>query len=169
MATKMKQKPEKKTKAIVPSGSDGQSHVVRTALLEIAKTNDGILTPDKVVEFARDPESELHDYFEWDDSSAADGYRLIQAAGLIRRVRLTICREDRSGRVVDLAITRQFEVPVRRPHTDGGYQPIENILSVPTKRASLLKQALSEFQALKKRYEKLTELLPIFKALDSIS
>lgn len=36
-------------------------------------------TPADIVELAEDPGSELHKCFEWDDSIAADKYRLIQA------------------------------------------------------------------------------------------
>lgn len=47
------------------------------------------LTPEIVVEDASDPGSPLHTLFDWDDSSAAHKYRLVQARTLIRRVRIT--------------------------------------------------------------------------------
>lgn len=48
----------------------------------------GSLTPEAVVDDARDPESVLHPCFEWDDTKAAHQHRLNQARGLIR-IRMT--------------------------------------------------------------------------------
>lgn len=45
----------------------------------------GRLTPDMVVEHARDPESPAHDWFEWDDSKAAHKHRLEQARELLAK------------------------------------------------------------------------------------
>lgn len=44
------------------------------------------LTPDAVVDRARDPKSALHGQFEWNDEEAGAEFRLLQARGLIRRV-----------------------------------------------------------------------------------
>ena len=48
--------------------------------------NGGRLTPDAVVEDAKDPRSPMHDQFEWDDKVAGHQYRLDQARTLIRAV-----------------------------------------------------------------------------------
>lgn len=50
----------------------------------------GVITPDDVLADAVNPESPLHDQFDWDDSSAARKYRLDQARTLIRSVRLVL-------------------------------------------------------------------------------
>jgi hypothetical protein len=66
---------------------------VREALDRIAKDDqDGLIQPEAVVEAARDPESPLHKYFEWDVERAAHGFRLAQARGLI--VRFTLVKVD---------------------------------------------------------------------------
>lgn len=52
--------------------------------LQSLEGDDGRITPEAVVEDARDPESPLHDEFEWDDSVAAEKYRLEQARRLLR-------------------------------------------------------------------------------------
>ena len=44
----------------------------------------GTLTPELVVDVARDPEHPLHSRFEWDDSIAAEKWRLEQAGQLLR-------------------------------------------------------------------------------------
>jgi len=55
----------------------------------------GILTPEAVVEDARDPDSPLHGEFNWDDASAAHQHRLDQARALIRSVRVTVRNETK--------------------------------------------------------------------------
>lgn len=86
---------------------------VNEALLEI-RNERGELTPDAVVEVAKDPDSPLHKYFEWSDSGAAHKYRVYQARNLIKRVR------------VDVNITKTEVRPVpayvESPSKDGGAQ-----------------------------------------------
>lgn len=52
--------------------------------------HDGRLMPADVVEAARDTDSPLHSSFEWDDTEAAQKYRLNQARSLIRTVKLMV-------------------------------------------------------------------------------
>jgi len=54
----------------------------------------GVLYPADVVEAARNPNSAMHSQFEWDDSEAAEAYRLQQARALIRRVKVNVIRSD---------------------------------------------------------------------------
>lgn len=52
--------------------------------------HDGRLMPADVVKAARDEDSPLHSSFEWDDTEAAQKYRLHQARALIRTVKLMV-------------------------------------------------------------------------------
>ena len=45
---------------------------------------DKKVTPQEILEKARDETSELHKCFEWDDSVAAERYRLQQAGNVLR-------------------------------------------------------------------------------------
>jgi len=62
----------------------------REALLALAELHQGRITPEMVVEAARDPNSPLHTAFTWDDAQAAHEHRLAQARVLLRRVRVEI-------------------------------------------------------------------------------
>ena len=53
---------------------------------ELAAKHGGKLTPEAVVKQARSAKSALHDMFTWDDSEAAEQFRLLEARSLIRRV-----------------------------------------------------------------------------------
>ena len=60
------------------------------AALEALRDYDGLLHTDAVVEAARDPDSILHNHFTWDDSEAADKYRIEEARDLITSVKVSI-------------------------------------------------------------------------------
>lgn len=68
---------------------------VKERLLEIHAARNTI-TPEIVVDDAKDPESVLHEHFEWDDSVAGHQWRLEQARTLIRSVRIVVEYEERS-------------------------------------------------------------------------
>ena len=63
------------------------------AVREIAERNNGIITPDLILEEARPKKSPLHRFFCWDNSKAADEYRRIQAA-------IDYCRNQRIFNIV---------------------------------------------------------------------
>jgi hypothetical protein len=68
---------------------------VRLYVAGIPRNERDELTPEAVVEAARDEASPLHGYFEWDDASAAHAHRLHQARVLIKGWRITVEHEER--------------------------------------------------------------------------
>ena len=72
---------------IIEEIEENEREAVEEALRRIKKDDaDGLISPDAVVEAARDPRSALHRFFTWDDSAAAEMYRKVQARQLIRTV-----------------------------------------------------------------------------------
>ena len=70
------------------------SHLNKTQVQEVAiefqriENKYGGTKPAHIVKEARDPNSSLHDYFTWDDSAAAENWRLVEAQTLARSIRL---------------------------------------------------------------------------------
>lgn len=62
--------------------------------LQQLEQENGQLDPVAVVESARDPNSPMHSFFEWDDTEAARQYRLGQARQLIRRIKVEVTVRD---------------------------------------------------------------------------
>lgn len=122
----------------------------------------GELTPECVIAVARDPASALHSLFEWSETEAAHQYRLVQARALIRAVVVRY-------RNVPEAETRAVVAFVNVKHPDRQYYTATAVaLSDPERRVIVLRQAWDDFQALRKRYEDLTEFASLFAALDEI-
>jgi hypothetical protein len=144
---------------------DYGSDLVRMELVRISQDNDGRLNPDAIVEAATPEDSPLHEFFTWDDNEAGKRLRRIEATFLIRRVRLSIIRATADQREVTFTAIRQFHSRPSMRLPDGGYEPIEAIMSDPIKRAELLEQALKELHALEKKYKELSELSALFDEL----
>jgi hypothetical protein len=58
-------------------------------------TEYGALTPNLVVEVAKNPKSVLHHLFEWDDAKAGESFRVAQARAIITSVKVNIITETR--------------------------------------------------------------------------
>lgn len=161
------------TTAIQPKSSqDMQVAAIRSELMEIAKDH-GVLTPELVVEKARDPNTALHAKFEWNESDGHYKFLLMQAMQLLRVIKVTIVRENRDTKQIEVKTTRAFVAPISerksKLNPGGGYSPVEDVLSDPDRRQALLDTALSELTAFRQKYESLDELAAIWTALDKLS
>lgn len=145
---------------------DLEREQVRAALAAIVAQTHGVLNPHDVLEVARDPVHVLHRYFEWDDATASEAYRLVQVGALIRHVRFTIVRADPATREVTISTTRGYQSRPTMRTGRGGYESVMAILGNPDKRAELLAQVMAELTAYRRRYAELSELQPVWFALD---
>ena len=103
-------------------------------LADLREVNDGVVQPRHLWLRARDHGHWLHDRFEWDNGTAADRYRDIQAASLIRLVK----------------VERPEEPPVRELHPvrvgDGkrSYEHLSDVVARSTWADQLRERLQSE-------------------------
>lgn len=118
---------------------------------------DTDITPEKVLEIAKDENTELHKCFEWDDGIAAEKYRLSQARQIIT---FLIVHDDNKEneplRVFQISSEKQV------------YQPIKMFLENESEYKILLKRAKTELVNIRNRYKQLSELEEVFTAIDSL-
>ena len=133
----------------------------RIELEEWCKKEGGILTPERVVELAADPDTHCHSSFEWDNTEAARAYRIIQARTLMRVV-LTVVPN------VDEPIRAFVSIAEDRKRPSGGYRMMADVMFDPKRREALVKTALIEFKALQHRYKELSELSGVFAAIEHV-
>ena len=104
-----------------------QTHEIKQAALaelnRMAKGNAGRITPQQVVDAARNPDSPLHQFFEWDDQTAAERYRLVQARTLLRAATTTV-------QIDHLKIA--VPVFIRDPEVDSVEQGYRTVLTLRT-------------------------------------
>lgn len=116
------------------------------------------ITPNNMVEFAKNnPDSELYKCFEWDDTIAAQKYRLQQANKILTFLVYPKTRED-------LPPTRKYQVTT----TAHVFKETKKLLVNQNEYEALLKRALAELQAFKQRYQTLVELQDVISAIDAL-
>lgn len=136
---------------------------IREELKRLAKENDGILTAEAVVASAAVPESPLHGSFTWDDTEAANQYRLWQARQLIR-VCVEIIPTAPNVGPVEVFVSLSGD----RKEAGGGYRMMSHVLSDKDMRATMLKDAVEEMELFQHRYEQLQELSEVFSAMRKV-
>ncbi len=123
---------------------------------EILSLGDDV-KPEKIAEYAKDESTELHKCFEWDDSIAADKYRVMQARN-----------------IVTMLVIKEEQTPTERPEIrvfyktkeSEGYKPTELIIQQKDEYQALLERAWAELRAFKAKYSCLKELQDIFELID---
>lgn len=127
----------------------------------LQSSEDGLLKAVDVVEYARDPETALHEWFTWDDGDAAHQYRLWQARRVIKvHVQIVNGHKEPVPVFVNLESTRH--------QPDGGYRLLSVVMADEELRRELLAQALREANQWRRKYRALKELEPVFASLDEV-
>ena len=97
---------------------------------------DGVLKPEVAVEWARShPTSALHSALDWNDTTAAQQYRIWQIRQLIA---VHVVNEKGVRQIVSLSIDRVND--------GGGYRDLDTVMSSPPLREVLLSDALTELE-----------------------
>lgn len=138
--------------------------LIRSELEQIRCANGGLLRPEDVVKFARNKRTALHGEFEWDDAKASAEFRLWQARNVIR-VTVTVLPSPHSDQE---PVRAYVSVVSDRVQPGGGYRAIGDVMTNDEMRAELVNDALGEVKRWRRKYERLRELVPIFKAIDKV-
>lgn len=136
------------------------------AIKNLASKHDGEITPEIVVEEARKKRSPLHSFFVWDDSEAAEKYRLVQAQYLIRRIKVNYEVSECKSIRVRAYVNVRGDQPGDEPSTNGFYVPIEKALTVESYRDQLLSQCRRDVRAFQQKYSSLIEAKAIIDAIN---
>lgn len=122
--------------------------------------------PQQMVDYAKaHKNSELHKCFTWDNTVAADKYRLYEARqiqrNLIIRKLPTPENQEQQPKTIRLMM---------RTETTGGYKSIINIMRNDDEREKLLVMAKNELYAFERKYSTLadTELRDVLIAINAL-
>ena len=128
---------------------------------EIQEIGDEV-KPEQVLDKARNESCELHKCFDWNDSSAAEKYRLFQAKQVINHlIVVTHDVEEPEKEPV------QFRVMLKNEKTkDSGYKQTIVMVRDEDEYQKLLQQAYAELHSFKQKYSCLSELADIIALID---
>ena len=125
----------------------------------IRRQGKGLVSAEAVVEYARDKNTALNSQFDWDDSTAAEKYRLQQARKIIARVEFV--------GVEDAPPVRAF-VSLTTDRGERGYRSVAAVLNDEGMTRQMLADALSELNTLRRKYGVLKQLAGVWSAVDAV-
>lgn len=147
-------------------------------VLNRIEKEEGKVTKESFLEYSRNENSETHEMFEWDDSVAAEKYRLRQAGQIISQLEVTIVREDVQPREIEAEIEFNDEptnisafvnIAPKAPAAPATYYNINRAMSDESTRKQVIRNALFELQAFKRKYRNLTEFAELFEAIEKVT
>jgi hypothetical protein len=138
---------------------DKKAQIYAERLVEISKKR-GEITPPLVLKDAKNPKSPLHSYFEWDNTKAAEKWRIAQAGELIRHIDVEVIKDD--GKTEDIRYffsVQSDESTTSEPKSV--YVSLNTIMTDSDKRAEVIAYAKRELLGWKERYQQYSELSDI--------
>lgn len=127
--------------------------------LDALAERSGLLTAEAVVEFASNPNTALHKEFTWDNTEAAQKYRLDQAR---RVIRVYVRFEPRVQRTVRAFVS----VPSDRA-TTGGYRPASAVIDNPRWAMQIAEEVAGKIRNMRGSYAYLKFLDGLWDRLDA--
>lgn len=128
---------------------------------EKLEETEGCLTSKNVLESARPEDSPIHNIFEWDDSVAAEQYRLVQATKLICNLTVEVETEDKP-----IECRAFMDVSEAKA---GSFVNVQSAFQVEETRDIVLRRALNELIAFKTKYKNLMELKEVIEVIDTLT
>lgn len=126
----------------------------RKALAEIkANNSEGLLVPSEIVAAATPDKHPLHHYFLWDDTEAANQYRLAQARAIVRKI--TVIGPDEENETM---VPKYLSLSKDRNRVGGGYRETKEILNNKELLGQLEETAKKDIDGVLHRYEMLKSL-----------
>jgi hypothetical protein len=136
--------------------------IIGATVASIAEQH-GACRPQDLVEVARDEDHPAHKLFTWDDTTAATNWRTHEARRVINCLVVVVEGAEPAPAFVSVGHTSATEA-------DGaGYRPISVVVADPAYRQEALEEALGRLNALRRRYEAIQALAPVWAALDSVA
>lgn len=147
------------------------------AIIALSEKHGGKISPEIVLADAKRKSSPLHGFFCWDNTRAAEQYRLIQASCLIRRVKVTFHEtETKSVRVrAFVSVVDQDAVEEAGDDIDGDginavlpriYIPVQTACAVDSYREQMIRNCQRDVEAFRRKYVALSEAKRIISAMD---
>ena len=116
-------------------------------------------TPQQILEKARDSNTELHKCFTWDDTEAAEKWRISEARAVVRNLKIIEQNPDKQS---DPTTIRVFY----KTDNESGYKPTKLILKKPDEYKSLVERCRSELLAIKQKFNSISEYEEIWEMIN---
>lgn len=147
--------------------SDEQAERYGAHIAGLIEEQAGGTTEELILSDAKSPRSPLHEWFEWDDTIAADKYRITQARYLVRSINVTINHPD--GTEDEVRAFYHVTVTDRETEqTDRLVVTLDRVMTEAELRAQVIEEALKQLQAWRRKYEQYSEFAGIIRAIEAL-
>ena len=146
--------------------NDEQAQVYGEFLFGKAMENTETITTHEVLEAARSKKSPIHDYFDWEDSIAAEKHRLWQARQLLSSIQIVVVYQNQEKVVKAFHNIYLEEDSLKEERRT--YVTVQGVAQNEYFRSQVLANALKEIKAWQSRYSEYKELGLIFGAIEEI-
>lgn len=134
------------------------------AEMERIEARDGQVTSKSLLDAGRPEESVLHSLFEWDDSKAAELYRLRQATDVITHIHIVI--EEKP----ETPYRAYVNIQESNGQTEQGrFINVRSAMENEETRRIVLNTAISEMKRFSQKYANYKELSEVFEAIDRVA
>ena len=116
-------------------------------------------TPQQILEKARDGNTELHKCFTWDDTEAAEKWRITEARTVVRNLKIIEVKPDKEPEPTTIRVFYKTD-------NSGGYKPTKLILKKPDEYKVLVERCRSELLAVKQKFQNISEFDEIWELIN---
>lgn len=127
-------------------------------IMEICEEMDSA-TPQQILEKAKDENTELHKCFTWDDTEAAEKWRITEARSVVRNLKIVHQEPDKKPEPTQLRVFYKTD-------NTSGYKPTRLILKKPDEYEALVKRCRSELLAIKQKFQNISEYDEIWEMIN---
>ena len=134
--------------------------------LQKLEEEKGSVTREDFLDSARPEDSEMHKLFEWDDSIAAEKYRLEQSNKIIHSIKITVKEQEDKEPVTMSAFVIPGYTEGKAVGPKGGYINIRKAVDNVDTRAEILNDARKSTRWFMDKYRAITELSEVISAME---
>ena len=127
----------------------------------------GTITPQMVLEEGRDSKSPLHKFFEWDDTKAAEKYRLAQAYAMIQATKFVVFLNTTSKEPPQVSSGTEVRKLIPAFGKGEGFKMRNEVLAEPDARQALIERKKSVLKSWCKSVVDLPELATLRALIES--
>ncbi len=132
----------------------------RKEIERLSRLKKGRIKPSEVVQAAKDPDSPLHEYFDWDLESAANKYWEEQARRLIKSVKVVVTTE--TTRITAVGYVRD---PEKSP-AEQGYVHVSRVRTDEDMKREVMIAEFERAAAALRRARDLSLLFDMYEQVD---
>lgn len=145
------------------------------AVLEQIEKKQGEVTSEAFLDYSRNEDSETHSMFEWDDTIAAEKFRLSQANKIINQIEVEIVYDKKEPEQMEVEfiqsagpISSFVNVENKSVCKRAVYHNIVRAMQNDDSRKIVLRNALFELNAFKNKYRCFKEFAGVIKEIEKV-